>query len=54
VPAVVGSLERADRVALALEARHYRLRPVFRGPRSPWIVSGAGVALVVAALVWRA
>jgi energy-coupling factor transporter transmembrane protein EcfT len=54
VPAVIGSLERADRVALALEARHYRLRPVFRGPRSPWIVSGAGVALAVAALVWRA
>ena len=28
VPALVGSLERAERVALALEARHYRLRPV--------------------------
>jgi len=54
VPAVIGSLERADRVALALEARHYRLRPIVRGPRSPWIVSGAGVALAVAALVWRA
>ena len=53
VPAVIGSLERADRVALALEARHYRLRPVSRGPKSPWIVSGMGVALVAAALVWR-
>ena len=53
VPAMIGSLERAERVALALEARHYRLRPVFRGPRSPWIASGAGLALVAAALVWR-
>jgi energy-coupling factor transporter transmembrane protein EcfT len=53
VPAVIGSLERADRVALALEARHYRLRPVSRWPKSPWIVSGMGVALVAAALVWR-
>jgi energy-coupling factor transporter transmembrane protein EcfT len=54
VPAVVGSLERADRVALALEARHYRLRPVSRGPRSPWWVSATGVALAVVALAWRA
>jgi energy-coupling factor transporter transmembrane protein EcfT len=54
VPAVAGCLERADRVALALEARHYRLRPVPRGPRSPWITTGAGVALAVTALVWRA
>ena len=53
VPAMIGSLERADRVALALEARHYRLRPVSRGPRSPWIASGAGLALVAAALLWR-
>jgi energy-coupling factor transport system permease protein len=54
VPAMVGSLERADRVALALEARHYRLRPVLRGPRSPWIVSVLGWGLVVVALAWRA
>src|SRR5206468_12197591 len=27
VPLMVGALERAERVALALEARHYRLRP---------------------------
>jgi len=27
VPFMVGALERAERVALALEARHYRLRP---------------------------
>ena len=53
VPAMVGCLERADRVALALEARHYRLRPVSRGPRSPWLATGAGVALAAAALIWR-
>jgi len=53
VPAVVGSLERAERVALALEARHYRLRPVTRGPRSPWLATGAGLALVAVALLWR-
>ena len=50
---MIGSLERAERVALALEARHYRLRPVARGPRSPWLASGAGVLLAAAALVWR-
>ena len=53
VPVMIGSLERADRVALALEARHYRLRPVTRGARSPWIASGAGAALAAAALLWR-
>ena len=53
VPVMIGSLERADRVALALEARHYRLRPVARGPRSPWIASGAGLALASVALIWR-
>ena len=54
VPFMVGSLERADRVALALEARHYRLRPVARGPRSPWLATSAGVALAAVALAWRA
>jgi energy-coupling factor transporter transmembrane protein EcfT len=53
VPAMIGALERADRVALALEARHYRLRPVVQGPRSPWVASGAGVALLATALMWR-
>src|SRR5439155_9774102 len=28
IPAVVAAIETAERVALALEARHYRLRPV--------------------------
>ena len=53
VPAVVGSLERAERVALALEARHYRMRPVTRGPRSPWLATGMGWALIATALLWR-
>jgi energy-coupling factor transporter transmembrane protein EcfT len=65
VPLMVGSLERAERVALALEARHYRLR----GPRAlagapagagapehraaVWAGAGAGLALAAAAIVWR-
>jgi energy-coupling factor transporter transmembrane protein EcfT len=53
VPFMVGSLERADRVALALEARHYRLRPIVRLPRSPWPATAAGLALAVASLAWR-
>ena len=53
VPFMVGSLERADRVALALEARHYRMRPIGLGSRSPWLVTGLGVALAAVALVWR-
>lgn len=53
VPFMVGSLERADRVALALEARHYRLRPIVRGRRSPWLSTGAGMALAAIAVVWR-
>jgi energy-coupling factor transporter transmembrane protein EcfT len=53
VPAMVGSLERADRVALALEARHYRLRPITRGSRSPWVATGSGVGLATVSLLWR-
>jgi energy-coupling factor transporter transmembrane protein EcfT len=53
VPAMVSTLERAERVALALEARHY-------GTRSPAAATGGrrlyaiGAASVLAiALVWR-
>jgi energy-coupling factor transporter transmembrane protein EcfT len=52
LPALVGALERAERVALALEARHDRLRPVAGGAPAPaaaavaWIVAGAS-------LLWR-
>jgi energy-coupling factor transport system permease protein len=56
VPAMVGALERADRVALALEARHYRLRPLAprsggRGSAFGWSVA---LALVVVCALWRA
>jgi len=65
VPTLVGALERAERVALALEARHYRLRPAgavaglpgdvpraASGPaRGAWTVAGTG--LVALALLWR-
>ncbi|MBI1796912.1 MAG: energy-coupling factor transporter transmembrane protein EcfT [Candidatus Eisenbacteria bacterium] len=56
VPALVGALERAERVAMALEARHHGLRPIAppadaaRTPRA-WAVAGAGTALVSA--LWR-
>jgi energy-coupling factor transporter transmembrane protein EcfT len=54
VPALVSTLERAERVALALEARHYRLRAPAAGARWPAGWSGAGLALAGAALLWRA
>ena len=58
VPTLVHSLERAEQLALALEARHYRLRPV-GGPAvgaargAPWGWAVAGVALAGVALVER-
>jgi energy-coupling factor transport system permease protein len=56
VPTLVHSLERAEQVALALEARHYRLRPpapaAGRGARE-WVGTLAGIALVLTALLWR-
>lgn len=69
VPLMVGALERAERVALALDARHYRLRPpsaaagwagvaAVAGPpgaRLPvWIAASLGVMLAGVALLWRA
>jgi energy-coupling factor transporter transmembrane protein EcfT len=50
---MVGSLERAEQVAMALEARHYRLRPIESGPHAPWAARLLGVAIAAAALVWR-
>jgi energy-coupling factor transporter transmembrane protein EcfT len=58
VPVMVNALERAERVSLALEARHHRLRPV----TSPvarteggtgWAWGLAGLAVAVTSLVWR-
>jgi energy-coupling factor transporter transmembrane protein EcfT len=57
VPTLVGALERAERVALALEARHYPLRSADDVPQSRgraqlrWQVAGA--ALAGTALLWR-
>jgi energy-coupling factor transporter transmembrane protein EcfT len=57
VPVLVGSLERAERVAMALEARHYRLRPatIGAGARSAWapFALALGLALALTALLWR-
>jgi len=52
VPALTGALERAERVALALEARHYRLRRV-QVPRAHRGWQGAGLALAALSLFWR-
>jgi len=56
VPSMVNALERAERVSLALEARHWRLRPPAAGPRAAgsWSWAVAGLALAVASLLWRA
>jgi energy-coupling factor transporter transmembrane protein EcfT len=61
VPTMVGALERAERVALALDARHYRLRPPparLPAAATPAAVRSAGVVaatgLVALALLWRA
>ncbi|OGF15294.1 MAG: hypothetical protein A2W00_06835 [Candidatus Eisenbacteria bacterium RBG_16_71_46] len=52
VPTLVGALERAERVALALEARHYRVRPAGPGPRR-WPATVAGAVVAGVALWWR-
>src|SRR5205085_12510738 len=53
VPALVAALETAERVALGLEARHYRLRPVpaVDGGR---VAALAGWTLFGIAALWRA
>ena len=56
VPTMVCTLERAERVALALEARHYRLRPA-PGPGvaagGTWLGMLSGAALLGLAWWWR-
>ncbi|TMQ68629.1 MAG: hypothetical protein E6K78_00455 [Candidatus Eisenbacteria bacterium] len=56
LPTLVGALERAERVALALEARHFRMRPAapaspVRGASVGWTL--AAVAVAGTALLWR-
>ena len=55
VPTLVSALERADRVALALEARHYALRPATSDRPAERALAGklAGVAAFATALLWR-
>jgi energy-coupling factor transporter transmembrane protein EcfT len=58
VPALIASLERADRVALALEARYYRVRPLAPA-RTRWsaariVSTAAGLVLFGWAVAWRA
>jgi energy-coupling factor transporter transmembrane protein EcfT len=57
VPTFVSALERAERVALAMEARGYATRPVAPPERSNpgrWWWIAAGVLIAAVALVWRA
>ncbi len=55
VPTLVSSLERAERLALALEARGYRGRPLepARGSQHPSPWGWAGLAVAGVALLWR-
>ena len=53
IPTLVGSLERAGAVALALEARHYRMREPARMPRAEWPARIAGGLLAALGLLWR-
>ena len=52
VPSVVSALEMAERLALGLEARHYRVRPVPRRTGGGWAAAG-GAALFLIAALWR-
>lgn len=55
VPLVVCSLERAERTALALQARHYGARiPAGGRARVPWAGVIVGVALAAWGVLWRA
>jgi energy-coupling factor transport system permease protein len=52
VPTLVASLERAEWVSLALEARHHRIRASRVAPWPRAAITG-GVALLAAACLWR-
>jgi len=55
VPTLVGALERAERTALALEARGYRERPVQPGVATPAsaVAVLAGWSVAGVAFLWR-
>ncbi len=52
VPALVGAMERAEQLALALEARHWHARAL-PAARAPGWGGWAGLALAALALCWR-
>ena len=54
VPTLIASLERAERVSLALEARHVRAREAPAGPPAVWPARLAGLAIAAVSLAWRA
>ena len=54
VPTLVAALERAEHTALALEARHYRVRAIPAGSGRLSMGALAGLALAGASLLWRA
>jgi energy-coupling factor transporter transmembrane protein EcfT len=53
IPTVVAAVESAERLTLALEARHYSLRPPEAGRRVPLWAVGAAVAVLLASLFLR-
>lgn len=53
VPVMTASLERAERVALALEARYAGVREPAPGPPPAWAARLAGLLIALASLVWR-
>ncbi|NOT34039.1 MAG: hypothetical protein HOP12_07705 [Candidatus Eisenbacteria bacterium] len=56
VPGLAGALERAERLALVLEARHGWETPSRATPqaRGPWLLGmSIGGALIAAAILWR-
>jgi energy-coupling factor transport system permease protein len=58
IPVMVNALERAERVSLALEARHHRLRavasPLPQAGRGARLAAAfAGFAVAATSLVWR-
>jgi energy-coupling factor transport system permease protein len=53
VPAMVSTLERAERVALALDARHYGARIPAAAPAGRGFYTLGAAAVITVALVWR-
>jgi energy-coupling factor transporter transmembrane protein EcfT len=54
VPTLASSLERAESVGLALEARYDRVRPLPPRAAAPLAARAAGVLLAAGSLLWRA